>query len=499
MKTEEADQTPPYDSSDHLKISVAEKTNPPILSTFTAESDSGAIKQDAAAEEPASQMTRGKMINTLIICLLQLLNFMDRYALPGILPVIIDELDLSNLQGGLLQSAFIVSYVVVAPLVGYLGDRFSRKIILIVGLTVWSLVSLAGSYMTTYSSLLALRCLGGIGEATYSAIGPAMIADMFVGDTRSNMLAMFYFMMLVGGGLGYITGSGVAAATGSWNWGLRVTPILSLISVFLIIFFLKEPARGESEGSRLVSTSWKKDIIYLLHNRSFMFSTTASVALVFVIGAVGVWAPQFVVLSRKVVLDETHTFEEISLVYGVISIVSGITAVIVGAIMGMKLRSKYPSADALICGVGMLLSAPFFYGFLVAGTEPLYWIYILSFIALWFINLNWALVGDILLYVVVPTRRATAETFQIMSVHVFGDASSPFIIGLISDAFEPLINSDSEDYRKYTSLQYALLINPFIQILSAALFMAGSFYLLSDRDKAKRAVADGIARENASN
>jgi cytoskeletal protein RodZ len=41
-----------------------------------------------------------------------------------------------------------------------------------------------------------------------------------------------------------------------------------------------------------------------------MFSTTASVALVFVIGAVGVWAPQFVVLSRKVVLDETHTFEE---------------------------------------------------------------------------------------------------------------------------------------------------------------------------------------------
>ena len=106
--------------------------------------------------------------------------------------------------------------------------------------------------------------------------------------------------------------------------------------------------------------------------------------------------------------------------YGVISIVSGITAVIVGALMGMKLRVRYPPAglsffsnfidvdvlanssdglflDALICGFGMLLSAPFFYGFLVAGTGPLYWIYILSFIALWFINLNWALVGDILL------------------------------------------------------------------------------------------------------
>lgn len=113
--------------------------------------------------------------------------------------------------------------------------------------------------------------------------------------------------------------------------------------------------------------------------------------------------------------------------YGIISIVSGITAVISGAVMGMKLRARYPeagmyltiliqslslqrksfitnqssihfcNADALICGIGMLLSVPFFYGFLVAGLEPLYWIYILSFIALWFINLNWALVGDILL------------------------------------------------------------------------------------------------------
>ena len=48
----------------------------------------------------------------------------------------------------------------------------------------------------------------------------------------------------------------------------------------------------------------------------------------------------------------------------------------------------------------MLLSAPFFYGFLIAGLGPLYWIYILSFIALFLININWALVGDILLVII---------------------------------------------------------------------------------------------------
>lgn len=56
----------------------------------------------------------------------------------------------------------------------------------------------------------------------------------------------------------------MAAATGSWNWGLRVTPILSMVSVLLIAFAMRDPPRGLSEGSRLVSTSWQKDIVYLV-------------------------------------------------------------------------------------------------------------------------------------------------------------------------------------------------------------------------------------------
>jgi hypothetical protein len=72
-----------------------------------------------------------------------------------------------------------------------------------------------------------------------------------------------YIYVLISG-LGFITGSGMAAATGSWNWGLRVTPILSMVSVLLIAFAMRDPPRGLSEGSRLVSTSWQKDIVYLV-------------------------------------------------------------------------------------------------------------------------------------------------------------------------------------------------------------------------------------------
>ena len=45
----------------------------------------------------------------------------------GILTLVIDEFQLSNVQGGMLQSSFIVGYLACAPVVGYLGDRYSRR------------------------------------------------------------------------------------------------------------------------------------------------------------------------------------------------------------------------------------------------------------------------------------------------------------------------------------------------------------------------------------
>jgi MFS family permease len=57
------------------------------------------------------------------------INLNCGFSISGILPMVIEDLKLSNFQGGLLQSAFVVSYVVVAPLVGYLGDRYSRRFV----------------------------------------------------------------------------------------------------------------------------------------------------------------------------------------------------------------------------------------------------------------------------------------------------------------------------------------------------------------------------------
>ena len=81
------------------------------------------------------------------------------------------------------------------------------------------------------------------------------------------MLAIFYFAIPVGTGLGYIVGSEVAGAFGDWRWGLRVTPIMGAIAVLGIVFGMTDPPRGQADGSHLKPSSPVSDVKALAKNR----------------------------------------------------------------------------------------------------------------------------------------------------------------------------------------------------------------------------------------
>ena len=105
---------------------------------------------------------------------------------------------ISDTQAGFLQTIFVLSYMIFAPVFGYLGDRYSRKWIMAVGVGIWVLAVLVGSFMEDFTAFLIMRAIVGVGEASYSTIAPTIISDMFVKDARSKMLALFYFAIPVG-------------------------------------------------------------------------------------------------------------------------------------------------------------------------------------------------------------------------------------------------------------------------------------------------------------
>uniref|UniRef100_A0A452GYS0 Protein spinster homolog 1 n=1 Tax=Gopherus agassizii TaxID=38772 RepID=A0A452GYS0_9SAUR len=82
-----------------------------------------------------------------VLCYINLLNYMDRFTVAGILPDIESFFRIGDSSSGLLQTVFMSSYMVLAPIFGYLGDRYHRKRLLCLGIAFWSAVTLGSSFI----------------------------------------------------------------------------------------------------------------------------------------------------------------------------------------------------------------------------------------------------------------------------------------------------------------------------------------------------------------
>ncbi|HET7873541.1 MAG TPA: MFS transporter, partial [Terriglobales bacterium] len=137
---------------------------------------------------------------------LNVLNYIDRNMLLGVQPLVQKEFKINDAQTGLLTSAFFICYMVAAPLVGWMGDRFPRKNIVLIGIAIWSGFTLLTWLVHDYNQLLFRHTIVGIGEASYATIAPTLVADSFSIERRGRMLSIFYLGLPVGSALGILLG-----------------------------------------------------------------------------------------------------------------------------------------------------------------------------------------------------------------------------------------------------------------------------------------------------
>ncbi|XP_017479959.1 PREDICTED: protein spinster isoform X2 [Rhagoletis zephyria] len=352
----------------------------------------------AVVQRPTTGITKTQWFTVVVLCFVNLINYMDRFTIAGVLTDIQDDFKIGDDDGGLLQTAFVLSYMICAPVFGYLGDRYSRRWIMAIGVLLWSTTTLLGSFMGSFGGFITFRALVGIGEASYSTIAPTIISDLFVHDLRSKMLALFYFAIPVGSGFGYIVGSETARLANDWRWALRVTPMLGIFAVALILL-TKEPVRGESEGSHnLEPTSYTEDIKDLVKNHSFMLSTAGFTCVAFVTGALAWWGPKFIYLGIKMQPgNEELSLNDVSLRFGIITMVAGLIGVPLGPVLSRAVASYKNNADPLVCAYGIFFSSLFLAAAMLLVTKYVIASYVLMFVGQLCLNLNWALVADILL------------------------------------------------------------------------------------------------------
>lgn len=412
-----------------------------------------------------------------ILFTINTINFLDRLSIAAVLTQIQEYYELSHGQAGFLSTCFLVGYMLTAPVFGYLGDKYSRKWILIGGIVFWTLAAFSGSIIGKehYILFYISRMLVGVGEASYSTIAPTIIADLFEPSKRKLGLSIFYFAIPIGSGLGFLMGT-LALDLGDWRWIFRITPAIGLIATAFLLL-LKEPVRGQTDGAstdRRDDSTVMENIQYLCRIRSYIWATIGFTCCLFAMGALSWWAITFMGKACGKEYEKTAT-----MIFGGIVCAAGFVGVSAGSSSAQYFRKIDGRADPLVCAIGIFVSVPFtFFGLMFAKSiTGLSWI--LLFLSVTALSTNWAVVSDMVLSVTLPNKRAFATSIQILVSHLFGDATSPYIVGQIRDELQPIVDDE------FKAFLYALLSTLIVLTLGAVAFLYSSKFYVEDVETCK--------------
>src|SRR5215467_10981350 len=277
---------------------------------------------------------------------LNILNYIDRSVLWAVQPLVKDEFKVTDAQIGLLTTTFFWFYMCAAPFIGYLGDRYSRRHIVAVGIMIWSGFTFLTAITHTFNELMLRHILVGIGEASYASIAPTLVADLFPLERRGRMLAIFSAGLPFGTAVGYLVGGIMGQHFHDWRPPFLVAGIPGFI-LAVIFWFLPEPPRGRTDV--IDASAVRATLPGLVHNKAFMSATLGLAMYTFAMGGLQVWIPTFLTRVRTLSKAEATT------IFGAITCFNGIVATLIGGWIGDRLLKRYAGAYYTFSGTAMLV------------------------------------------------------------------------------------------------------------------------------------------------
>ncbi|HEY3132698.1 MAG TPA: MFS transporter [Acidobacteriota bacterium] len=378
-------------------------------------------------------------------------NYADRQAIFSVFPLLKSEMNLSDLELGIIGSSFMWVYAASATFAGMAGDRFRRKTVIIAGLVFWSLITIATALSTRYLHLVIFRALEGLGEAFYFPASMSLLSDYHGPSTRSRAMSTHQSSVYIGTAAGG-TIAGVLGQHYGWRSSFYLFGSLGVLLGFVLTWILREPEREKSIANDSAATprgvSPVAPDIVEMPRRSIsaltgqprniaerlvasartnlsmaallmaVFAGANFVAMVFL-----TWMPSF--LFRKFGMSLSMSgfsgtaYLQVASILGVIS----------GGILADHLARQRPAGRMMTQALGLLAGAPFIF---VAGwtlSVPLLIVAMVGFG--YFKGIYDANIFASLFDVVRPERRATAAGIM-NAVGWVGGSTAPVAIAAAS-------------------------------------------------------------------
>jgi len=370
--------------------------------------------------------------------LLNVLNFVDRNLILGLSVPILEDLNLTYAQFGLLTGIiFTLFYTTVGVALGTIADRWNRPRLIAIGLLVWSAMTAGSGLARNFLHMAVARLFIGAGEATLTPTALSMLSDVLKPERRAFASGVYYMGVPVGTGIGLIIAGFLGPKIGWRNCFYLMGAIGT--ALVLAVLVVRDPPRGAMEdhlpeagdGEVRTHSSFRATL------GEFLTALGRSPALIFtILGAVAIHVALGSGAHDQLwfVKERGYTPSSAPMIFGTIFLLGGTLGTVTGGMLGDYCHKRWSGGRLLYLAVAGLIITPLIIGFrFVEPDTPLF--YTMSFIACF--NLT-GFYGPVFSSVqdLSPLRvRSTAIAFLLFAVNFVGISSGAYGAGVLIDYF----------------------------------------------------------------
>jgi MFS family permease len=402
-----------------------------------------------------------------LLCLVYVVNFIDRQILAILLPSIKEDLSLTDFELGLLSgTAFGLFYAAFGLPLARLADRSSRKGVIAICVAVWSGMTALCGTASGFVSLLIYRIGVGVGEAGSGPPSLSILSDYYPPEKRATAFGIFSLGVPIGIMLGFLAGGWLDENLG-WRTTFIVVGLPGIAVSLLVSLTLREPPRGNSEGFQSGSgaaPSIAEVIRFLWALRSFRHVALGSAYYAFAGYSIANWAPSFLARSHDMQISDIGT--ALALIFGI----GGGAGIYLGGVFADRFAMRDPRAYVWVPALAQLLSFPF--AFVIYTTSSTALALVMFAIPTFLGNMFQAPSFAVTQSLATPKMRTTSAAFLFFIISGVGLGLGNALTGALSDALEPSYGTDS--------LRYAMLAASMFVALSAFHYYRAGHTLVAD-------------------
>ncbi len=349
-----------------------------------------------------------------VLALINFVNFAARQVFVPLIPLLRGGLNATDEQLGSLQTMLYIILAIGSIPFGFLSDRFSRKMIIAIGIFSWSLATLAGGLAGSFLFLLITRSFVGLGEAAYAPAAQSMISGAFPNERRASAQAIFASGMLLGGVCGQAIG-GIVGPRYGWQAALVVLGVAGLLPA-VALFGIEEPPRGP-----------RSDVVPILRILSvpaFLAIISAGICITFASVSLLTWGVDFAVSYKDFSLREASVLLSASTLFSLI------LGVLCGGFVADRLQKRFHFGRLIAIAMAVLLATPFLLLAIISEEKRMVLggLFVAGFFMSWYHGPVTAVIHDLM-----PRRAHSTSIGMYMFFTQLVGGLGPKIVGKISD------------------------------------------------------------------